>query len=1010
MHTKKAGDRVGRYVVEGPLGIGGMGEVYEARDTALGRRVALKVLRHGAEGRANERLLREAQAAASFEHPNAVVVYDVGAGDGEMFIAMELVRGKSLRGFVGEVKAPVSRKLRWLVDAARALGAAHRAGFIHRDMKPDNVLVREDGTTKVLDFGIARRQRASGGSAEDGGGAGQGEGGQVSTITAEGSIIGTPRYWAPEQLRGEDIDARVDQFAWGVTAYELLTGKPPWTAEQPVALLSQILTSAAAPIRERAAEVPAEAEGVILRALSKRAEDRFATMDEAADALEPFADPPVSLVRVSQSQVGRPLEAEALTGPRSGPQWDFDSTTPAEGTSTTAATAADRAPSKAAPSPPAAPEARPKARARRFWALAAAGVVAAAGAAALVGARAQRGSSEAAGARAEAPAPLVIDALACEPAEIRGGDVSPELARAIGIGACGRLATEVGVDFGRKDAKHKVSVAAALGDQGAEVSLRLGDRASSGRGATALEAMSEAAAALARELAPPPMSQAEVAAWGAKDAAGARRIERVWHKMLLDFSKDDQVAARELLASDPDSPLTHYIAMEAEVNGLEGVAEARKKVLERLDRVTPARAKTLRALIWESDPETRDKKERLKLVRQAYAETSDDLFIATMYAEIANRMGGAEREEGLAVVDRIASRYGGQSIWPMMKAVWRSPERETERERRYLARMIELLPETMAWDPNIRSLVHAGRLDEARRALQTSARMGATTPYAEMGQTWVELAAYEPKSARAIATRLLAEPRPLLWVLGADTIIASYMMEGRVGDAMASQSRDFERYRGAGNGWKAESIAHKQLRALRWLGRPPLSEERLAWLDEHLRSTGKVGCEEETTMRVEIALAELALDPKKKKQAAEALAALEGRIQKELEESPVERDSALVRTIPLVRAVRGDAEASARWQGAERATHLARRGAAFDAALALLATKRHAEAEAALKLSMDPDVLKEDALQAMVARIKLAALYRAQKREAEAREISAVIERLWGSADAGVREAIEKLT
>jgi serine/threonine protein kinase len=1005
MHTKKAGDRVGRYVVEAPLGVGGMGEVYEARDTALGRRVALKLLRQGAHGRACERLLREAQAAASFEHPNAVVIYDVGEGDGEMFIAMELVRGKSLRSFVANTRVPVTRKLRWLVDAARALGAAHRAGFIHRDMKPDNVLVREDGTTKVLDFGIARRQRTSGGSPEGG----AGEGGQVSTITAEGSIIGTPRYWSPEQLRGEDIDARVDQFAWGVTAYELLTGKPPWTAEQPVALLSQILTSAAAPMRGRAPEVPAEAEGVILRALSKRAQDRFATMDEVADALEPLADPPMSVVRASQSQMARPLEAEALTGPRSSPRWDFDSTTSDGGLSTTAPTAADPASSKAAPTPPAAPQARPRARGKLGWALAAAGVLAAAGAA-VIGAQVRRSSSEVGSTRAEAAAPLNVDALACEPAEIRGGDVSPELARAIGIGACGRLATEVGVDFGRKDAKHKVIVAATLGDGSAEVALRVGDRTSSGRGATALEAMSEAAAALARELAPPPMSQAEVAAWGAKDAAGARRIERVWHRMLLDFWKDDQAAARELLVSDPDSPLTHYIAMEAEVNGLEGAAEARKQVFERLDKVPPARAKTLRALIWESDPATKDKRERLKLVRQAYAEASDDLFIATTYAEIANRMGGAEREEGLAVVDRIASRYGGHSIWPMMKAVWGSPERETPRERRYLDRIIELLPETMAWDPNIRSLVQGGRLDEARRALETSAKMGATTPYAEMGQTLVELAAYQPKSAREIATRLLAEPRPLLWVLGADTIIASYMMEGRVSDAMASQSRDFERYRGAGNRLKAEWIAQKQLRALRWLGRPPLSEERLAWLEETLREAGRVSCEDETTMRAEIALARLSLEPKKKKQAAEALAEIEARIQREHEANPVDRDSALVRTIPLVRAVRGDAEAAQRWRDAEKATYEARRGAAFDAGLALLAAKRHAEAEAALKLSMDPDILKDDALQAMVARIKLAALYRAQKREDEARELSAIIERLWANADAGVRQAIEELT
>src|SRR5262249_6213458 len=138
---KKSGDRVDRYIIEALLGRGGMGEVYDALDTRLGRRVALKLIQGDGEPQKNQRMMREARAAAAFEHPNAVVIYDVGEIDGSPFIAMELVRGRPLRAFVGDANVPIGRRLRWLVDTGRALAAAHRAGLVHRDVKPDNVMV-----------------------------------------------------------------------------------------------------------------------------------------------------------------------------------------------------------------------------------------------------------------------------------------------------------------------------------------------------------------------------------------------------------------------------------------------------------------------------------------------------------------------------------------------------------------------------------------------------------------------------------------------------------------------------------------------------------------------------------------------------------------------------------------------------------------------------------------------------------------------------------------------------
>ena len=239
---RAAGDVVDRYTIVSLLGQGGMGEVYEAEDGVLKRKVALKLIPKGEGGEARERMLREARLAAAFEHPNAVLVYDAGVVDEgkpseQTFLAMELVRGRSLSTYVGDSATSMGLKLRWLADAARALGAAHRAGLVHRDVKPDNLMVSSSGRVKVLDFGIAKKAALPvDASAPTEAPVTKGP------ITEKGSFVGTPRYAAPEQLRGEEVDGRTDQYGWGVTAYELLAGEPPFQADGPVALLSRILT------------------------------------------------------------------------------------------------------------------------------------------------------------------------------------------------------------------------------------------------------------------------------------------------------------------------------------------------------------------------------------------------------------------------------------------------------------------------------------------------------------------------------------------------------------------------------------------------------------------------------------------------------------------------------------------------------------------------------------------------------------------------------------------------
>jgi tetratricopeptide (TPR) repeat protein len=287
------GQAFGRYVVEELVGEGGMGQVYRARDTVLHRRVALKLLvdRHGdaaAWTEARARMVREARAAAALQHPNAVAIYDVGTEGDTPYIAMELVPGQSLRAYVGDAAVPWERKLRWLLDVAEALAAAHDEGLVHRDVKPENVVVRPDGRVKVLDFGIARRAAISPTSATSGGEA-------TSTLTGGGTVLGTPRYMPPEQIAGRALDGRADQFAWGVTAYELLSGANPWPEKtDALATAAAILTEPAPALMTVAPELPLSVTQAIDRTLAKRPEDRFASMLELVAALDPDAAPHVS--------------------------------------------------------------------------------------------------------------------------------------------------------------------------------------------------------------------------------------------------------------------------------------------------------------------------------------------------------------------------------------------------------------------------------------------------------------------------------------------------------------------------------------------------------------------------------------------------------------------------------------------------------------------------------------------------------------------------------------------
>jgi hypothetical protein len=224
------GRRIGPYAVGEEVGRGGMGVVYAAEDARLGRAVALKMLppAYSRDPVARERLSREARAAAALSHPGIATVFALEEIDGDLFIASELVRGPTLRAALASGPMGRDRLLDDLTQIAEALEAAHRQGIVHRDLKPENVLRGEDGRLKVVDFGIAR--------AITGVPAGR------AGLTLTGTRLGTPGYMAPEQLRGQPADARVDIFAFGVMAYELATGSHPFGGSDPAALLERLVS------------------------------------------------------------------------------------------------------------------------------------------------------------------------------------------------------------------------------------------------------------------------------------------------------------------------------------------------------------------------------------------------------------------------------------------------------------------------------------------------------------------------------------------------------------------------------------------------------------------------------------------------------------------------------------------------------------------------------------------------------------------------------------------------
>jgi eukaryotic-like serine/threonine-protein kinase len=286
--TLAAGVRLGPYEIVAPLGAGGMGEVYRARDTRLSRDVALKVLlpEVAADASRLKRFEKEARAASALNHPNIVTIYDIGSSDSTAYIAMERIEGTTLRELVMGSPLPIRKLLQIAPQIAEGLAKAHEAGIVHRDLKPDNVMVNKEGTVKILDFGLAKL--ASTGST--------GEEGSLSTIggggggTQPGLVMGTVGYMSPEQASAGALDYRSDQFSLGSILYEMATGKRAFSRKTGADTLAAIINDEPESIGQLNPRIPAPLRWITERCLAKEPERRYRSTEDLARDLATVRD------------------------------------------------------------------------------------------------------------------------------------------------------------------------------------------------------------------------------------------------------------------------------------------------------------------------------------------------------------------------------------------------------------------------------------------------------------------------------------------------------------------------------------------------------------------------------------------------------------------------------------------------------------------------------------------------------------------------------------------------
>jgi serine/threonine-protein kinase len=996
----------GRYRIVRRLAAGGMGEVYEAVHVETDRPCALKIMLPGlAESPAlRERFRLEARAAARIESEHVVGVLDAGMDEasGSPFLVMELLRGEDLSrrmkrsGHLSPAEAASA-----IGQAARGIEALHRAGIVHRDLKPSNLFVMEraEGPPRivVLDLGVAKRMAES-------------------AAAGNTAAVGTPFYMAPEQLRSGKVSAATDIYALGMVAYTLLVGREYWAAEakgaeSSLAFALQTLDGPKEPATARAASagvtLPEAFDAWFVRATATDPARRFERAIEAAEALGAAlgvegAKEPALEARPARDEAARPDAAPADTGTqtvseaplgatRTATLADADRTDPKE--TPTRVESSTAAPGATAPSPPRAP-----ARRRALPWMAGALVVSLLGGAVWFA----RTRSEAPAPTPTPPTPPVVSSLACAPAELSGHAPEPSLAGALGLGACARLAIELGVDWPSKDRLKPLEVTAELRpDGGAKVTLALAGQTASAEGATPIAATNAAIAELAPRLATPAWPPARIGAWGAKDEAGAHRIQRAFRRRAFGFTANATAEAERLVETDPESPIAHALLALALPEGDEGAWIARTVALQKLSSLPPGRAHAveghLRTRITRPGDEDREGR-GVTLIRQSYGELADDPDVAGLFTFGTCFIV----DELFPMLDRVTERLPALGL-PLARCAI-SSAKDAEQEQRALDRIRAGLPEIAA--RHVDWMLDVGRIDEARAAAELGRRLGPETlTRADMARdrALLALARLDPKTALSAAEEALGDPDPAASSAGAELRVRAKLAAGRVNDAIDALIFEFHRRRDAGNAREAASLLLDELRLRRLAEQSPMSDDRRGWLLAWLGSDESRVSYIAWDLRVEAALAGAARPSKAA--AAKALDAIEAQALGDRADTPWMRDRLFSSTLPLARIARGDALVASSWERLRDKE--VRAHAAFDVALALEAARRPDEAEKAYRQAIARPW--ESPFEAIAARVRLANLLRATGREAEAREHEAVVDRVWANADPGLRDAVRRM-